>query len=113
MEIVHPSQGEYSVCFLKKSEYVADVSFDIINEIEPSPYAGKEEITKTVKRAGEFLMEIKQVGWTFRNVLEQHNKRKEKIREQQNSQGWLVMVKVLVMAGIVGLQVLAVKTIFK
>ena len=58
-------------------------------------------------------MDIKRVGWTFRQVLQQHNARSEKMKANQNTHGLMLMVKIGAMVGIVGLQILAVKKIFK
>lgn len=100
------------VCFEKKTPNIADISFDIIDEENLPTYAGKEELAKTSRRISEFLMDIKRVGWTFRHVLEQHNSRSEKMRENQNSHGLVLFIKIIVMVGIVSLQIFAVKKIF-
>lgn len=58
-------------------------------------------------------MDIKKVGWSFRQVLQQHNKRKQTITDQQNSYGYLLALKTAVMIAIVALQILVIKKIFK
>lgn len=58
-------------------------------------------------------MDIKRVGWTFKQVLEQHNSRKETIRAQQSSYGYLLALKTVVMAVVVGVQILIIKKLFK
>lgn len=88
------------------------MAFDIVDEDQIATFVGKEELAKTSKRISESLMDIKRVGWTFKGVLEQHNKRKEKIRVQSNGYGYMLCAKIAVMVGIVALQIVVVKKIF-
>lgn len=78
-----------------------------------SMYVGKEQLAKISRRISEFLMDIKRVGFTFKQVLEQHNNRKEVISQQQKNYLYLLLLKILVMVIIVTVQVIVVKKIYK
>lgn len=58
-------------------------------------------------------MDIKRVGWTFKQVLEQHNSRKQTIIDQNKGYWILLTIKIIVMIVVVGIQVVVVKKLFK
>lgn len=79
LQVQFQETGLYPICFEKKSARDATVQFDIVDEEEKMVTAGKEDINKLSKKISEFLIDIRKTGWEFKQVLEQHNRMKEKI----------------------------------
>jgi hypothetical protein len=112
MEVQFNQTGLYPLCFEKGTKKNAEIQFDVTSEDERHSTAGKEDINKLSRKISQFLIEIKKTGWEFKQVLEQQNKIKDKLRSASNSNYFTFMAKIVVMAAIVGIQFYAVKFFF-
>lgn len=75
--------------------------------------AGKEDINKLSKRISEFLIEIRKTGWDFKQVLDQHNKMKSQLDDNEKKNYWVFALKMVVMSIIIAIQFIAVKYMFQ
>lgn len=50
LEVTYKEPGNYTLCFLKKSSEVADVSFEIVDQDNLGAYVGKEQLAKLSRR---------------------------------------------------------------
>jgi hypothetical protein len=113
LEIDYDQEGNYTLCFHKQSRRPALVTLEIINEEVMGVFAGKEHLARLSKRMGEAMGDARQVSYRFGQILAQHNERKAFIAVQERYYGYLLVLKTLVMAGVIGVQVLVIKKIFK
>ena len=65
------------------------------------------------KKISEFLIEIRKTGWEFKQVLDQHNKMKGQLDDNEKKNYWIFATKMIVMSVIIIIQFFAVKYMFQ
>lgn len=50
VEVQYEKEGNYTMCFVKRSSGVADVSFEIVDQEDMGAYAGKEQLARLSRR---------------------------------------------------------------
>ena len=113
VEVETLALGQYQFCFEKPTNNSLEVHFDVMDEMDPDEFVGREDINKLIKRISLSLMDVRKIGWEMKEVIQKHVAIKEEIKKNNSRGLWWTIIKCLLMGIILFGQFWTIKKVYK